>query len=211
MTNGIAPIKEISVGDRISEIETFLGQEELKLTTTEILPPVVTELVPEPVIPIAPIYTEFSPTAVNAEMIDLLRQIIKNQEVERKSYERNNPLTTDNPVYDWLELSTPAGFLATFTLTIPEGFVFLFEYFNTTYRDDTIYSITIDGVTEPTTTEPVMDWADHYLIFRPPRICYRHVIITALNNGDATTTFGCFIRGFFRSTTKVSKEYVGAR
>jgi len=207
MTNGIAPLKEVSIGERIADIETFLNQEELKLTTEEIPTPTV-EI--EPVIT-EPIYPTFSPTAANAEMIDLLRQIIRNQEVERRSYERNNPLTTDNPVYDWLELSTPAGFLATFTLTVPEGFVFLFEYFNTTYRANTVYNISIDGVAEPTTTEPVMDWADHFLIFRPPRICYRYVIITALNNGDATTTYGCFIRGFFRSTTKVSKEYIGAR
>ena len=201
---------EISIGERIKQIGSFLGEEELKLATS-VAPAPVPEPIPEPVAPIAPTYPEFSPTAANAEMIDLLNQVVKNQETERTSWERSNPLITDSPIYDFLELSVPPGFLATFTLNINEGVRFFCNYLNITYRDDTIYGITIDGVAEPPTTEPIIDWADHYLIFRPPRICQRHVILTALNNGDETVTYACMINGFFRASTKIDSEYLGAR
>lgn len=147
----------------------------------------------------------------NAEIINLLNKIVQNQEIDRKSYERSNPLITDSPIFDWLELSVPPGYLATFTLTVNEGVRFFFNYFNVTYRANTVYNIAIDGVTEPATTEPVMDWADHQIIFFPPRICQNYIIITALNNGNTTQTYGCFINGFFRQATQVSKEYIGAR
>ena len=147
----------------------------------------------------------------NTEVIRLLNRIVENQDRDRKEYERNNPLITDNPVYDWAELITPAGYLATFTLIIPEGFSFMFDYFNITYADDTVYNITVDGVAEPTTTDTVMDWGDHYLIFRPPRLCYRSVVITALNDGAITQTYDCFIRGFLRQSIKLDKEYLGSR
>ena len=210
MVNGIAPLSEISIGDRINQIGSFLGEEELKLATS--VKPSVIEPMPEPIISETPVYPEFSPTAANAEMIDLLRQVVNNQEVERVEYNRSHALVDDSPVYDWLELSVPAGSLVTFTLTVPEGSRFFFNYFNITYRADTIYNITVDGVAEPPTTEPVTDWADHYnSVFSPPRICQRHVIITALNNGDATTTYGCFLNGFFRASTKIDKSYLGAR
>ncbi len=192
----------VNIAERIKEIEKFLNKEE---KTPEV------PLAPAPIPTPSP---ETAPTPMlnnNAEIIGVLRRILINQLIERRSWERSNPLITDNPVYDWIELATPAGFIATFTLTVPEGRAFFFDYFNITYRDDTIYTITIDGVAEPTTTEPVMDWADHYLIFRPPRLCYEHVIITALNNGDETQTYGCFMRGFFRQTVKVDKDYIGAR
>ena len=149
--------------------------------------------------------------ADNTEVIRLLNRIVENQDRDRKEYERNNPLITDNPVYDWAELATPAGYLATFILTIPEGFSFMFDYFNITYADDTVYNIIVDGVAEPTTTDTIMDWGDHYLIFRPPRLCYRNIVITALNDGVIAQIYGCFIRGFFRQTTKVDKEFIGSR
>ena len=190
----------VSISERIKQIEQFLKEEE----TPEV--PLAPSPIPEPTPVVAP-----APILNNTEIIGLLRRILINQLIERRSWERNNPLITDNPVYDWLELSNPAGFLATFTLTVPEGQAFFFDYFNITFRDDTVYNITIDGVAESTTTEPIMDWADHYLIFRPPRICYKHVIITALNNGTDTQNYGCFMQGFFRQTIKLDKEYIGSR
>ena len=183
------------ISERIKEIEKFLNEEET------------------PEVPLAEPTPEVAPVSNinNDEVVRILTRILLNQLIDRKSWERNNPLITDSPVYDWLELTTPPGFLATFTLTVPEGQVFFFDYFNITYRDDTVYNITTDGVTEPTTTEPVMDWADHYLIFRPPRLCYEQVTITALNDGVTTQNYGCFIRGFFRQSIKTDKDYMGAR
>ncbi len=194
----------VTISKRIKQVEQFLKEQE-ETPEVPLAPAPIPDTIPEP-IPVAP-----APTLNNTEVIGLLRRILINQLIERRSWERNNPLITDSPVYDWLELSTPAGFLATFTLTVPEGQVFFFDYFNTTFRDDTVYNITIDGVAEPSTTEPVMDWADHYLIFRPPRLCYEHVIITALNNGVDTQNYGSFLQGFFRQTIKLDKEYLGAR
>lgn len=205
---------EISIGERISEIETFLGQEEIKLTTTEISPPVVTEPVPEPVISETPAYPAFSPTAANAEMIHLLSQMVKNQEIERKSWERNNPLTTDSPVYDWAEETIDPGYMVTFTLNVPEGQVFFFEYFNITYNADTTYNVYIDNVgpaTLPTLTDVLQDFGNHAPFFKPPRLCYQDVVITALNNDDVAHTYSVFIRGFFRSEVKTDKEYLGSR
>ena len=187
----------VSISEKIKEIEQFLKDQE-----------------ETPEVPLAPSLTPIAPAPIlnnNAEIVELLRRILINQLIERRSWERSNPLLSDSPIYDWLELSTPPGYLATFTLTVNEGVKFFLDYFNITYRDDTIYNITIDGVTQSTTTEPVMDWADHYSMFSPPRICQNHIIITALNNGATTQNYGCFIQGWFRSSTKVDKEYLGAR
>ena len=206
MVNDIAPLKEIPVEERIKEIGSFLGKEGKKaIEETKVDEPI-------PEAPTPPIYPTFSPTAANAEMINLLSQIVKNQETERKSWERNNPLITDSPVYDWAEATINPGFQVIFTLTIPEGSTFFFEYFNITYAVDSVYNITIDGAGTsvfPTLTDVLQDFGDHFPIFKPPRLCYRSVVITALNGGVVAQAYGCFIRGFYRQTIKTEKEYLG--
>lgn len=152
--------------------------------------------------------------AANTEILNLLSRIVENQEIDRRNYERNNPLITDNPVYDWLELSTPSGSQATFSMTVPEGSVFFFEYFNITWAANTTYTITIDSVGPPTlplTTDTIQDFGDHLPLFKPPRMCYRTIVLTALNGDNNTHIYDCFIRGFFRSSTKVDKQYFGQR
>lgn len=142
-------------------------------------------------------------------------KVIENQEVERREYNRSHILVDDSPVYDWAEaIGVEPGYQVTFTLTIPEGSVFFFEYFNITYNADTIYNISIDSVgspTLPTLTDVLQDFGDHNIMFRPPKLCYQDVVITALNNGAIAQTYSVFVRGWFRQSVKIDKEYIGSR
>ncbi len=204
MVNEIAPPAKLDIDERIKEIEKFLNvQDELE---PEVIP------IPEPTIPI--IVPAPTNQALNVEMVRLLNRMVMNQELERKRWERCNPLATDNPVYDWAEATIDPGFMVTFTLTIPEGNVFFFEYFNITYSADTVYNIYIDGVgpaTLPTLTDVLQDFGDHNPFFKPPRLCYRSVVVTALNDGNEATTYSIFMRGFFRQSIKTDPEYLGQR
>jgi len=198
-------IAELTIGERIKEIENFLEDQEETPAPIPLAPITIpTDVLPTPITP-TPIINN------NEEVIKILNRILINQLIERKSYERNNPLITDIPIYDWLEIETPAGYIVTFTLTVPEGFLFFFDYFNITYAPNTIFNITIDGVAESPVTDPVQDWGNHAPFFNPPRICQDHVIITALNDGTVDQTYGCFMRGFFRQSIKIDKDYIGAR
>ncbi len=177
--------------------------------------------IPTPIPPLTPPIIPPLPETYTDEMLKLLSIIgtnqgiiIENQNLERRRWERCNPLATDSPVYDWNEATIDPGFMVTFTLTIPEGSVFFFEYFNISYNDDTTYNIYIDGVgpaTLPTLAEVMQDFGDHNPFFKPPRLCYTNVEITALNNGVIAQTYSAFIRGFFRQQIKTDKEYLGQR
>lgn len=141
-------------------------------------------------------------------------KIIENQERDRIEYERLNVLSFDNPVYDFAESTIDSGYQVTFTLVVPEGKALFLEYFCITYAPDTIYGLVIDGVgstTYPLITEPILDYANHQTFFRPPRICYSSVIVTATNLQAVAQTFNIFIRGFFRDTQRLNPEYLGSR
>ncbi len=194
----------VSISERIKEIEKFLKEEE---ETPEV--PLAPAPIPEPT-PVAP-----APVLNNnVEVVGLLRRMLINQLIERRSWERSNPLITDSPIYDWAEETIDPGFMVTFTLTVNEGSVFFFDYFNITYNADTVYNLYIDGVgpgTLPTLTDVLQDFGDHSPFFRPPRLCYRYVIITALNTDNVAHTYSVFLRGWFRQSVKVDKSYLGSR
>jgi len=246
MANEIAPMKKLSVDERIKEIEKFLGEEEAAIIKAPFkgeyktplfgfkgkfagdvdLPveepaPLATPTEPtEPAPPISPIIPP-PPETYDVEILKLLSIIgtnqgtmIENQNLERRRWERSNPLITDSPVYDWAEETIDPGYQVSFTLTIPEGNVYFFEYLNITYNADTVYEIIIDEVgdpTLPTLTDVLQDFGDHSPFFKPPRLCYRSVVITALNNDDVAHTYSVFLRGWFRQSLKTDKEYLGAR
>jgi len=205
-------MEEISVGERVEDIERFMAG---KIDTSKKL----SDQTPTPLVPPPPqTYADeslrlLSIIATNqGSAIQNQNRIIKNQELERKSWERNNPLTTDSPVYDWAEATINPGYQVIFTLAVPEGSVFFFEYFNITYNVDSTYDLSIDSAGTsvfPTLTDVLQDFGDHLPIFKPPRLCYMSVVITALNNGVLAQTYSCFVRGFFRQSIKTEKEYLG--
>lgn len=193
---------------------TFAGSVELPVPT-EPTPPS-----PEPPLPPPePPYDlgELMAIAIHNQGIQIWNStaIIQNQILDRIEYERNNPLINDNPCYDWAEETVEPGYQVTFTLLVPEGSRFFAECWNTSYNDDSYYTHTIDGVsagTLPDLTQPLMDFGDIYsYMFRPPRIIQNHLILTAANLGLFAQTYSVFIRGFFRDSTKVDKEFRGAR
>ena len=180
--------------------------------------PTPTPSVPEPIIPPPPeTYDEeilklLSIIGTNQGMlIEGQNKVIGNQELDRREYERNNPLITDSPVYDFEEVILQPGYQVTFTLVVPEGSVMFFELFGITYNVDSTYGLTIDGLVFKTLTDVLQDFADFGTIFRPPRLVYSSIIITALNNGVIAEAYSLFIRGWFRQTVKLDKEYLGQR
>ena len=199
-----------------SESGMFGGafQGNIDLPAEEPIPPPTSPPAPAPIIPPPP-------ESYDEEILKLLSIIgtnqgtmIENQNLERRRWERTNPLITDSPVYDWAEATIDPGFMVTFTLTVNEGSVFFFDYWNISYNDDTTYNIYIDGVgpaTFPTLVEVMQDFGDHQKIFFPPRLCYTNVKITALNNGVIAQTYSAFVRGWFRQQIKTDKEYLGSR
>ncbi len=144
-------------------------------------------------------------------IIEGQNKVIENQVMDRIEYERNNPLIEDSPIYDFEEVTLDPGFQVIFTLVVPEGSVMFFELFGITYNVDSTYGLTIDGLVFPTLTDVVQDFADFGTIFRPPRLVYSSIVITALNNGVIPEAYAVFIRGWLRQTIKTSKEYLGSR
>ena len=188
MNENIAPPAELDIDERILEIEKFLEEQEKKAMKPKAPPKKLEEPVPE------------------NEFITLLKKISENQEIERKRFERNNPVEGDEPIYDWLELETPPGYIATFTYTVPEGHVFFFEYLNITYIADTIYTIWIDRTFQPQLTDVLQDFGDHAQIWKPQKMCYNNVQITALNNGVLTQNYSAFFRGWSRWYRAINRE-----
>lgn len=190
----IAPQAELRVEERIKEIEKFLEEQEKKIIEP-VAPP---EKLEEP----API----EEPAPEDEAITLLKKISENQEIDRKRYERNNPVENDEPVYDWEEETIDPGFIVRFILNVPEGHVFYFEYLNITYNLNTTYYIWIDGAYEPILTDTLQDFGDHAQIYKPPKMCYNTAEVWCLNNGAAAQTYSCFFRGFLRWYRNIKRE-----
>jgi len=175
MVNDIAPPAKLSVKQRIAEIEKFLEDQEAKEVS-----------LPEEEVEEAP------------EMITLLKKITENQEIERMRYERSNPVTGDDPIYDWAEATINPGQMVQFIYTVPEGHVFYLEYINIVHQNDTTYYIWIDGQYQPTLSYAIEDFGDHMAIWKPQKMCYNNVQIWALNNWVATQTYAAFFRGWNR-------------
>ena len=129
------------------------------------------------------------------EVVVLLKKLVENQEIDRVRYERANAIEGDEPIYDWLELETPPGYIATFTYTVSEGHVFYLEYLNITFNADTVYNIWIDGAYQPQLTDVLQDFGDHAQVWKPQKKVYNNVQVTALNNGLITQNYASFFRG----------------
>ena len=146
------------------------------------------------------------PLTENEEILILLKKITENQEIDRKRYERNNPVEGDEPIYDWAEATIDPGDMVQFTYLVPEGHVFFFEYLNITHNVDTTYYIWLDGVYQPTLTQSLQDFGDHMQIYKPPKMCYNKVEVWALNNGIIAQTYATFFRGFNRWYREINRE-----
>lgn len=192
MNENIAPpVKQLSIQERIREVEKFLEEQEKKA----IMPKAPPKKVEEPAPP-------------ENEAITLLKKISENQEIDRKRFERNNPVENDEPIYDWNEATIDPGYMVQFSLFVPEGHVFYFEYLNVTYNADTVYYIWIDGAYEPTLTDTLQDFGDHAQIYKPPKMCYNKAEVWCLNNGDDAQTYSVFFRGFLRWYRAIKREIV---
>ena len=142
----------------------------------------------------------------NGDVVELLKKITENQEIERKIYERNNPVEGDDPIYDWSEATINPGQAVEFVYIVPEGYVFFFEYLNVVHNIDTTYEIWIDGVYQPTLSYALQDFGDHAQIYKPPKMAYNKVEIHCLNNWIAAQTYATFFRGFNRWYRSINRE-----
>jgi len=190
----IAPPADLNVDERIAEIEKFLEEQEKKAVVTN-SKQIVTKppSKPSPIPRTSPIN---NPN--NEEMINLLRQLVENQEIDRVRYEQSNPVAGDEAIYDWNEATINPGQLVQFIYTVPEGHVFFLEYVNIVHQVNTTYYIWIDGQFQPTLSYAIEDFGDHMPIWKPPKMVYNNVQVWALNNGIVAQTYATFFRGFNR-------------
>ena len=184
----IAPPAKLNIQERIREVEKFLEEQEKKAIE-----------------PKAPKKLE-EPAPPENEVVVLLKKITENQEIDRKRYERNNPVEYDDPIYDWAEATILPGQLVQFTYTIPEGRIFFLEYVNIVHQVDTVYSVWIDGQYQPNLSYAIEDFGDHMAIWKPPKMCYNNVQVWALNNGIIAQTYATFFRGFNRWYRAIKRE-----
>ena len=190
VNENIVPKAELGIDERIAEIESFLEQQEKKTTKSK-----------------AKNSTEPEQSFLSEDnVLTLLKKISENQEIERKRYERSNPVDGDEPIYDWAEATIDPGQMVQFIYTIPEGHVFYFEYPNITHNLDTTYYIWIDGSYQPTLSQTLQDFGDHMQVYKPPKMAYNNVQVWALNNWIAAQTYSCFFRGFNRWYREIKRE-----
>jgi len=184
----IAPPVQLNISERIKEIEKFLEEQEKKVMKPKAPTKKLEEPVPED------------------NVLTLLKKISENQEIERKRYERSNPVTHDDPIYDWSEATINPGQVVQFIYTVPEGHVFYLEYVNIVHNIDTTYSIFIDGQYQPNLSYAIEDFGDHMAVWKPPKMCYNNVQVWALNNWVAAQTYATFFRGFNRFYRAIHRE-----
>jgi len=182
----IAPQAELDIDERIAEIERFLEDQENKIKKP------TTEKLEEPSPP--------------EDVLTLLKKISENQEIERKRYERNNPVTGDDPIYDWAEATINPGQAVDFIYIVPEGRSFYFEYLNVVHNIDTYYSIWIDGAYQPSLSYALQDFGDHMQIYKPPKMAYGTIRIRCLNMWVAPQTYATFFRGFNRFYRSINRD-----
>ena len=186
VNENIAPQAELDIDARILEIEKFLDEQEKKAVKP------VPKKLEEPLPP--------------DDAITLLKKITENQEIDRLRYERINPVTGDDPIYDWAEETIDPGQMVQFIYTVPEGHVFYLEYINIVHNIDTTYSVWIDGQYQPNLSYAIEDFGDHMAIWKPPKMCYNNVQVWALNNWVAAQTYATFFRGFNRFYRSIHRE-----
>ena len=186
----IAPPAQLDFKERIFEIDKFLEEQEKKAIMPKPAPPKKLE---EPIPP-------------ENEVVVLLKKITENQEIDRKRYERNNPVTEDDPIYDWAEATIDPGQMVQFIYTVPEGRIFFLEYINIVHQVDTVYYLWIDGEYQPTLSYAIEDFGDHMSIWKPPKMCYNNVQVWALNNGIVAQAYATFFRGFNRWYRAIKRE-----
>ncbi len=142
---------------------------------------------------------------INQELLSTLKAIKKNQDIDRKRYERNHAIEGDEPVHDWVEIEVEDGAVGTFTYNIPEGHVFYWQYPSISWYDNSTYYVYIDGALEPTLSEVVQDMGDHKNVFIPPKKCYAKAELRVLNNDGETHNYAAFFGGFLRRYTKIDE------
>ncbi len=192
----IAPMAQLSINERIDELENFLRIQEEKLAQPKETLPMAPPMTPEitPVIP------------QTDDVLTLLKRISENQEIDRKRYERNNPVSGDDPIYDWAEETILPGQMVQFIYYVPEGRAFFLEYINVVHNVETTYSIFIDGEYQPNLSYALQDFGDHMEIWRPPKMAYNKVEVWCLNNWIAAQTYSVFFQGFNRFYRKIHRE-----
>ncbi len=198
MHQSIAPMAEVleqpelSVDDRIAEVEAFLAEHD----RAGIPPGNGEEEPPTPPTPAPP----------QDDAITLLKKISENQEIDRRRYERENPIRGDDPIYDWAEVTINPGQLVQFIYKVPEGRVFFLNYINVVHNVDTTYSIWIDGEYQPTLSYALQDFGDHNSIWNPKKKAYSTVEVWCLNNWIAPQTYATFFRGWNRWYRRLNTE-----
>jgi len=183
----MAEEEELSVDERIAEVEKFLAEHD------KIGIPPKSEEAPTPTVP-------------QDDVITLLSKISENQEIDRKRYERFNPISGDDPIYDFAESTINGGQIVQFIYTVPEGRAFFLEYVNVVHNVETTYYLWIDGEYQPTLSYALQDFGDHMDIFKPPKMCYNKVEVWCLNNWIAAQTYAVFFQGFNRWYRKIHRE-----
>lgn len=213
MNPNIAPPAELDIDERIVEIEKFLEEQEKK-AGIYVAPKSLSQA------PFEGTYKSqtglfkgttsgqvaLTTPTTNGDVVELLKKISENQEIDRIRYERNNPISGDDPIYDWAEATINPGQLVQFIYTVPEGHVFFLEYVNIVHNIDTTYSIFIDGQYQPNLSFALEDFGDHMAIWNPRKMCYNNVQVWALNNWVAAQTYATFFRGFNRFYRAINRE-----
>jgi len=140
------------------------------------------------------------------ETLEVLKQIKKNQEIERRRYERRNAISGDIPIYDWAEETVAPGYRVKFILEVPEGWVFYWSYPSWTWNRYSQYQVWIDGVYQPQITDIIQDFADHTEVFTPPKKVYYKAEVWCTNVGTVNRTYSCFFGGFLRRAQLAAKD-----
>jgi len=145
------------------------------------------------------------PTDTNAELLETMRAIKKNQEIERKRYERDHAIKGDESIQDWEEADVGVGQRATFTYNVPEGWVFYWKYPSVSWNNNSTFYVYIDGALEPTLIDVVQDMGEHNQVFVPPKKCYSIAQIKVLNNDEEEHSYSVFFGGFIRRISKIDE------
>ena len=216
----IAPPAQLNIQERVVEIKKFLKEQEEKIITPKPISPKKSETQApfegtyktpilglkgttsgQVAIPTTPINNE-----TNKEMLNVLKKISENQEIDRKRWERRNPFEGDESTETWSEVTIAPGYKVDFELSVNEGHVFYLDYMNITFAEDVLYDLKIDGIFSNAVTDPLQDWGQHFSLWNPPKMCYNNIIVSALNLSDEDLTFGCFIKGFNRWYRSIKRE-----
>ena len=141
----------------------------------------------------------------NVELLETMRAIRNNQDIERKRYERDHAIEGDEPIQDWAEADVGVGEIGTFVFNIPEGFVFYWKYPSVSWNKNSTFYVYIDGALQPALSEVVQDMGDHQNVFIPPKKCYAKAEIRVLNNDIEEHAYSVFFGGFLRRYDKIDE------